>query len=174
MFKKWKYNLKNRGDLDEIADSAIMTEGDIAKIEKPFNKRLLNFFWMILVLVLATLFGRTAYLGIVKGSYYEEIANGNRIRQIFINAPRGKIYDRFGEALVNNVPSLDIIFFPSDFSNDESKKNILLEGIKKTFPDKYDDLSQKINSVENNNPILLSKNISQEEALLIIENIKIL
>ena len=170
MISNKKYNVQNKGDLDEIADSAIMTETDVAKIETPFNKYLLNIFWLLIVLMLVVLLGRTFYLGVVRGEYYREIANGNRMRHIPISAPRGKIYDRFGEILVNNVPSLDLLAFPSDFVNDDKKK-ILLDSIRKIFPDKYNEIAEKIENIsDNNDPILLSKNITQKEALLALEN----
>ena len=166
-----KYNIQNRGDLDEIADSAIMTETDVAKIELPFSKRSLDIFWLIIVAALLILLSRTSYLGIVKGEYYKEIANGNRMRFISINAPRGIIYDRFGEVLVYNVPSLDLLVFPNNFVDDDVKKEILLNNIKKIFPEKHNEIFEKIENISNNhNPIILSENITQAEALLVLEN----
>lgn len=166
-----KYNVSNRGDLDEIADSAIMTESEVAKIEATLNKRLLNIFWLCALVLLVILWGRTAYLGVVKGQYYKEIANGNRMRHIPISAPRGKIYDRFGEVLVYNIPSLNLLAFPSDFIGDDEKKSLLLNSAKTIFPERYEEINDKIKNIYNNsNPIILSKNITQEKALLAIEN----
>lgn len=171
MISNKKYNVQNKGDLDEIADSAIMTDIDVARIEAPFNKRLLNIFWLFSTVALVVLLGRTAYLGVVKGDYYKEIANGNRMRQIPISAPRGKIYDRFGNVLVNNIPSLDLLAFPNDFIDDADKKEMLLSNLQKIFPDKYEEIETQIGSiVTSHNPVLLTKNITQKEALLVMEN----
>jgi penicillin-binding protein 2 len=171
MISNKKYNVCNRGDMDEIADSAIMTESDGAKIETPFNKKILNFFWFFIVFALIILLGRTFFLGVVKGEYYKEIANGNRIKNILVSAPRGKVYDRHGEVLAYNVPSTDLIAYPADFAGDDYKKKNLLDNIREILPEEKDEIFEKINNVsENSDPFIVSHNISQKEALLAMEN----
>src|SRR3989339_1096990 len=56
----------------------------------------------IFILGMCILVARLFELQIIKGSYYRELANGNRIRRIAINAPRGKLLARGGEILVDN------------------------------------------------------------------------
>lgn len=58
--------------------------------------------------ILAILVMRLWYLQIIQGSYYEEVAKGNRIRVLPLGAPRGIIFDRNGEILAFNRPSFDI------------------------------------------------------------------
>lgn len=48
------------------------------------------------------LFGRLFDLQIVRGDYFRDLAEGNRIRRIPISAPRGQILARGGEVLVGN------------------------------------------------------------------------
>lgn len=62
------------------------------------------FFYAILIIALAVLIGQAAKLQLIYGSWYREIAEGNRIKKISIPAPRGIIYDRKGKALVRNIP----------------------------------------------------------------------
>jgi len=57
--------------------------------------------YLILVLLGARLF----YLQIIKGEYYSERAESQRIRFIPIPAPRGAILDRYGRILVDSRPS---------------------------------------------------------------------
>ncbi len=45
---------------------------------------------------------------IVRGNYYSELAENNRLRKLPIKAPRGLIYDRAGRLLVENVPSYNL------------------------------------------------------------------
>ena len=45
------------------------------------------------------------YTQIVRGGYYRELAENNRLRELKIEAPRGVILDREGRPLVENVPS---------------------------------------------------------------------
>jgi len=48
------------------------------------------------------------YTQILKGSLYSELSENNRIRVLLLEAPRGKIYDRNGRAIVNNRLSFDV------------------------------------------------------------------
>lgn len=62
--------------------------------------------WMmrgLLFLSLLVLLGRAYELQIIKGSYYSDLANGNRIRRVPIAAPRGEILARGGEVYVSNT-----------------------------------------------------------------------
>lgn len=60
------------------------------------------FFRGILILGFLILIGRLFELQVIKGDYYRDLSEGNRIRRVPIMAPRGKIYARGGEVLVGN------------------------------------------------------------------------
>ena len=59
-------------------------------------------------ILLAVLGGRLYYLQMVKGEYYEDKAENQRIRYIPIPAPRGAILDRNGKLLVDSRPTYNI------------------------------------------------------------------
>lgn len=64
----------------------------------------------IVAFVLLTLLGvRLYYLQIVKGDYYAERAENQRIRLIPIPAPRGAIFDRNGKILVDSRPTFNVV-----------------------------------------------------------------
>ena len=67
-----------------------------------------------IVLFVAALFIRLWYLQAVKGTYYYEQAESNRIRPVKLRPPRGIIYDRHGRPLVENVLTFDISLVPED------------------------------------------------------------
>ena len=58
----------------------------------------------ILILGTLVLFARLFELQVIKGNYYRDLSDGNRVRRVTINAPRGKIFARGGEVLVDNRP----------------------------------------------------------------------
>src|SRR3989344_1334092 len=58
----------------------------------------------VLVVAVGILFARLFFLQIVKGSYYRDLSDGNRIRTIAIHAQRGIIFDRNEKPLVFNTP----------------------------------------------------------------------
>lgn len=63
----------------------------------------------IIAFVLLTVLGaRLYYLQIVKGEYYSEKAENQRIRLIPIPAPRGAILDRNGKLLVDSRPTYNV------------------------------------------------------------------
>lgn len=57
---------------------------------------------------LAVLLGRLWYLQILRGSFFRDRSENNRLRTVFIPSPRGIIYDRNGTPLVRNRPSFNI------------------------------------------------------------------
>jgi penicillin-binding protein 2 len=72
----------------------------------------------IIAFVLLTILGaRLYYLQIVKGEYYDEKAENQRIRLIPIPAPRGAIFDRNGKILVDSRPTYNVTL-----SNEPIKK----------------------------------------------------
>ncbi|MEO7538658.1 MAG: penicillin-binding protein 2 [Pyrinomonadaceae bacterium] len=60
--------------------------------------------------ILLTLLGiRLYYLQVVKGDYYSDRAESQRVRRIPIPAPRGGIFDRNGKLLVDSRPTYNIV-----------------------------------------------------------------
>lgn len=170
LFSK-KYRIKASREIDEIADSVLLSGSEIAKLESPFNKSLLNFFWVSISIILLLLLFRTGYLTIAKGDYYKAVAKENRLRVSYIKAPRGKIFDRGGNILVYNIPSLDLVFDTRSFGGEVSLSEEQLNQIKKIFPERYDEILENIkNKIKGQEIILLLNDIGQKEALLINEN----
>ncbi|MBI3802358.1 MAG: penicillin-binding protein 2 [Nitrospirae bacterium] len=76
-------------------------------------------YWLFGLIILA-LFGlllRAWYLQIVKGKFYLEMSENNRMRVVETPPPRGLIYDRNGNLLVNNVPSFNLYVVLGDMPN---------------------------------------------------------
>ncbi len=66
------------------------------------------------VLLLALLGIRLYVIQLVRGQYYGEIAQNQRIRLLPIPAPRGVIFDRDGHALVTSSPTYNVILSRED------------------------------------------------------------
>lgn len=71
--------------------------------------------WIFLasILILVFLFGtaRLIDLQIIRGEYFHELAEGNRIRRIPLKSPRGEILDRNGVPLAQNTPVYKLATF---------------------------------------------------------------
>ena len=64
---------------------------------------------------------------IVSGNEYRKKAEGNRIREISIEAPRGRILDRNGKVLVKNRSALTIAVVPAELKTGEGRHREALQ-----------------------------------------------
>jgi len=85
---------------------------------------------------------RLWYLQIVKGDYFRNLSENNRIRSVYVQAPRGMIYDRNGEILVANRPAFNIDLVTEDCP-DEKKVIARLEEILEVRSSKREILVEK-------------------------------
>ncbi|MDR2337183.1 MAG: penicillin-binding protein 2 [Deltaproteobacteria bacterium] len=66
---------------------------------------------------LAILVIRLYYLQVIKGEYFKDLSENNRLRTVKILAPRGEIIDREGRLVVYNRPSFDVVLVLEDINN---------------------------------------------------------
>jgi len=72
---------------------------------------------MALIMAFVIIFARLWYLQILKGDYFKNLSENNRIRIQEIAAPRGLLYDRNGISLVDGYPSFDVSLYRQDVPN---------------------------------------------------------
>ncbi len=72
-----------------------------------FNQRL-TILLVFVFSVFAVLAGRLIYLQVIEGKEYRRLSEINSIRLQDIDAPRGLIFDRHGQMLVDNRPSFNL------------------------------------------------------------------
>src|SRR5215210_8869655 len=72
---------------------------------------------VLVILLLAVLAVRLYVLQMMKGAYYAERAENQRIRLLPIPAPRGVIFDRHGKILVDSRPIYNVILSREDVKN---------------------------------------------------------
>lgn len=75
------------------------------------------------------MFSRSFYLQAIRGSYYRDLAENNRVRIKPIAAERGLIYDREGRQLVENIPSFSLTIVPQDLPQGKSERKLVIERI---------------------------------------------
>ena len=89
----------------------------------PFLAGFIIFFTVIILV-------RLWYLQAVKGDYYHEQAESNRIRPVKLRPPRGIVYDRHGRPIVENVLTFDISLVPEDAADLDATIEKLAAAIK--------------------------------------------
>lgn len=85
-------------------------------------------FQILAVIVIAVIGGlllRLAWMQILQGAQYKQVAEQNRIRQLSAQAPRGTIYDRNGAPIVANRPSFAISVILADYAYPEVSTPLL-------------------------------------------------
>src|SRR5579864_2789277 len=80
----------------------------LGREEKVSQIRLTAVQYALLGIFLALAFGLWR-LQVARNDYYTSLAEQNRIKQVPILAPRGKILDREGRIIVDNYPSFSVL-----------------------------------------------------------------
>ena len=84
---------------------------DVDQERRDFASRTLVVF-MIVAVMCCVLIGRMVWLTVFKHDEYRTISEDNRIQMVGVPPPRGRIYDRNGELLADNVPVFSIFVIP--------------------------------------------------------------
>jgi len=98
------------------------------------------FYKGLIVLGLLLLVGRLAELQIIKGAYFHSLAEENRVRHVPVPAPRGRIFDRNGQALADNEKlQMRIIFhaqsgYEKALATSETPAGEIIDQWQRTYP----------------------------------------
>ncbi|MEA2403618.1 MAG: penicillin-binding protein 2 [Thermoleophilaceae bacterium] len=79
----------------------------------------------VALVMLGVIFFRLWYLQVLSGDRYLAEANNNRVREITVQAPRGKIVDRNGKVLVDNRSGYAVKVSPARLPDTDAEKNRL-------------------------------------------------
>ena len=122
----------------------------------------------ILFLFFSVLSIRIWYLQILKGDEFEKFSRNNRIRNIRIAPPRGRILDRNGKGIVINRSSFDLYVVPSDIKDLDK----LLRFLSPLLSIDKQELEKRIYSSYDNqkfNQVLIERDITRDQ-LAILES----
>ena len=125
-------------------------------------------------MVFIGLLSRAFYLQIILGDTYRQAAEENRYRVHILRAPRGVIYDKNGNLLVRNIPSLDVVAVPTDLPKSEEERKKIWEELQKIIDLTRSDLEKSIDKIDYSSyqPVLIKENISREQALILETKIR--
>lgn len=135
------------------------------------SPHLLRFLKWGLVFLLFLLLIRLGWLQLIKGNYYEGIANGNRLRLERLESGRGIIYDRNGKPLVHNVANFLLYCVPADLPKNKSDRDALIDRLASmsdriSAPELKDSLDKlKPTQLEYYQPLFIADNLAYEPAL---------
>jgi len=140
----------------------VFGEDDIVRSHKARADLIFNIVIGCFVIILIRLW----YLQVYKGDEFYKFSVQNRLRRETVKAPRGMIFSRNNQLLVQNVPRFDAIIIPQYLTN---KKETLkkLSNILDLTEKKIKHILRKNSYQARYRPIIIKKNISRKEVAVI-------
>ncbi|MFY9484685.1 MAG: penicillin-binding protein 2 [Patescibacteria group bacterium] len=122
--------------------------------------------WVMIVVFLIA-FGRLVDLQIVKGAKNFFLAEGNRVRETPIIAPRGIFLDRSGEPIIKNVVRYSLAVIPADLPRDKDSRDSILTKIADATSIKRSQIDGQFKDVNRASfdPVTVADNLNKEDAL---------
>ncbi|MCF7795202.1 penicillin-binding protein 2 [Patescibacteria group bacterium] len=114
---------------DWTEESFLSGDNSNEVVGKSFNFKTIKPILIVFVILISFLLARVAYLQVIKGQYYYNLAEGNRTRIQSIEANRGIIYDRNYKPLLNNTANFVLYLTPIDLPTDELKRDNIVRDI---------------------------------------------
>ncbi len=121
--------------------------------------------WAILVMML-TLAAGLWRLQVLKVESFRQLAEANRIREVPILAPRGKIFDRYGRLLVDNYPSVSCFLVREQNSSVQADLPMIARGLHMDV-DQLRAILRRYRSTPAYQPIPIKQDITPDEQAFI-------
>jgi penicillin-binding protein 2 len=120
---------------------------------------------IIMTVIVASITLRLWYLQIVKGEYYSQKSQDNRIRNRRIRALRGIITDRHGKILADNSLGFNLQIIPENIDKDNIKElaGLIAGLVGELEAGTIIELYNKSSAYTRHRPLTLKKNLTADE-----------
>lgn len=155
----------------ELWQGALRNEEDASGLvaERPAASTRIKFLAGAIGLITLLLAGRLLVLQIIDSSQNKALAEGNRIRETLIPAPRGVIYDANRTIVARNVPNFEVRVIPSDLpkkSEERAATYATLAEVLKKSPDEIARASEA-KGLRSSTPILIAEKLDRDTSMLL-------
>jgi penicillin-binding protein 2 len=133
----------------------------LGREEKPSHVRLTAVQYVVLGIFLFLAYGLWR-LQVSQSDYYSAAAERNRVREVQILAPRGKILDRYGRTIVDNYTSFTALLMRDSSRNLEADAPLIAQGLH-LDPKEVREKIRHFASLPQYQPIYLKEDISMDE-----------
>ncbi|HTV65772.1 MAG TPA: penicillin-binding protein 2 [Bryocella sp.] len=137
----------------------------LGREEKVSQLRLTAVQYILLGIFLVLAFGLWR-LQVARSDYYNTLAEQNRIKQVPILAPRGKILDREGRIIVDNYPSFSVLLLRDQNRDVMADADKIATGLH-IPPDELRTRLQHMKAVPGYQPLFLKDDITPDELAFI-------
>src|SRR5260370_7257991 len=117
--------------------------------------------YMILAIFLVLAYGLWK-LQVMQSGYYASAAEKNRIRNVPILAPRGKILDREGRTIVENYPSFSALLLRDSTRDLEADADLIAQGLH-LDPNEVRARIRRFTAMPQYQPIFLKNDITPDD-----------
>lgn len=123
--------------------------------------------FIVLLCGLGLLAGRSFYVQVVQSGAYLLQAEDNRTKVEYLRAPRGIIYDRNGQALVQNVSGFSLLVIPAQLPTDQDQRRAMIAKISTLSGVSIEEIDQAISQAHSYyfQPIMIKTGIGYEDAM---------
>src|SRR5499425_1631407 len=133
--------------------------------EKVSSIRLTAVQYIILIIFMILAYGLWR-LQVMQSDFYAQMAERNRIRNVPILAPRGKILDREGRTIVDNYPSFSALLLRDSTRDLNADSDVIAQGLH-LDPKEVRERIRKFTSMPQYQPIFLKDDITPDELAFI-------
>jgi penicillin-binding protein 2 len=137
----------------------------LGREEKPSHVRLTAVQYLVLGIFLFLAYGLWR-LQVSQSEYYSAAAERNRVREVPILAPRGKILDRYGRTIVDNYTSFTALLMRDSSRNLELDAGLIAQGLH-LDPKEVREKIRHFASLPQYQPIYLKEDITMDEEAFI-------
>jgi len=141
--------------------SFIGNEEQIRTLQERFK-----FVYGFLFIGLAVLFSRLVYLQIINGDQMRQYSEENRIKRVKVPAPRGMMFDRFGNLLVDNRPAFDVQITPQYLKESGKPKEVIAQ-LSKLIQMPVKEIEKRLARARGQQPaflpVVIKDNLSRDE-----------
>jgi len=127
----------------------------------------------IALVAFAAIFFRLWYLQILSGDKYLAEAQGQRVREMTVQAPRGEILDRNGKVLVGNRTALALQVRAEELPKRPQRRNKVLERVGEVIDMPLEKIKKEIRKQTEElpaNPVTLKRDVPEEVVYYLREN----
>jgi penicillin-binding protein 2 len=127
-------------------------------------------FVMVIVVLIGVLLVRLWFLEVVQGDHYKAMAEGNRVREVALQAQRGSILDRNDKEMVINRQALCIFVDPTEFAKLDDKE-LQVERLASMLVMQPQDIMKEVQGpdVQPHQPVLIKKDVDPQTWFYIAE-----
>jgi len=126
-------------------------------------------FYVLALIIMGVLLAQLLHLQITLGAFNRTLAQGNRLRDRTIPAPRGVIYSSNGTALVTNDASFSLEIYPLDLPKKGADRDAFYKNLSTVIQIPQEEIKNKVEGQGSSQaaPVVLKENIDRDSALLL-------